>query len=161
MDKIDLDLTDIKTLTDLFAAAVKDKLADNGTNASGNLSKSIKGKVKFDGKWLEIELSLLDYWRYVENGRKKGKRPPLEAIREWIITKPIIPYTKGKKVPTEQDLAVCIARKIGRYGTKPQPFVAPTVTDFKLVDKVESILYSEFDRIFREEIDIVNNLKIE
>lgn len=135
-----LDLKELNILTDLFANALKDALADNDINASGTLSKSIDGFVEFDGKWLSVGITLEDYYKYVEYGRKRGKFPPINKIREWIRIKPVVPRSNNGKLPTENQLAYLIGRKIAREGTKPQPFFARTIKDFDLLDKVLNLV---------------------
>lgn len=156
MDKNSLDLNTIKEITNLFAAALKDKLEENGSDATHKLSNSIKDIVKFDGKYLTVSIQLEDYYKYVENGRKAGKFPPVEKIKEWIKVKPVLPYTRGKRLPNENQLAYLIGRKIAREGTRANPFLAPTIRDFKLVDKiyaaVNSMLTDEINKVVSEEL---------
>ena len=156
MDKINLDLNTIKDITNLFAAALKDRLADDNSIATGTLANSIKDIVKFDGKYLTVSIQLEDYWKWVENGRKAGKFPPVEKIKEWIKVKPVLPYTKGKRLPNENQLAYLIGRKIAREGTRANPFLEPTIRDFKLVDKiyaaVNSMLTDEINKAVSEEL---------
>ena len=49
---------------------------------------------------------------FVELGRRPGKRPPLKVIEEWVRIKRIAKGPKSRRV------AIAIARKIGRKGTK-------------------------------------------
>lgn len=156
MDKNSLDLNTIKEITNLFAAALKDKLEENGSNATHKLSNSIKDIVKFDGKYLTVSIQLEDYYKWVENGRKAGKFPPVDAIKKWITIKPVIPRGKNGKVPTENQLAYLIGRKIAREGTRANPFLEPTIRDFKLVDKiyaaVNNMLTDEINKAVSEEL---------
>lgn len=156
MDKNSLDLNTIKEITNLFAAALKDKLEENGSNATHQLSNSIKDIVKFDGKYLTVSIQLEEYYKYVENGRKAGKFPPVDAIKKWITIKPVIPRGKNGKVPTENQLSYLIGRKIAREGTRANPFLEPTIRDFKLVDKiyaaVNSMLTNEINKAVSEEL---------
>lgn len=86
--------------------------------ASGKLVNSVRYELKTPDRTFEIGLWLEDYWYYVENGRKAGKFPPIEKIKDWITVKPIIPRPmKNGKLPTEDQLAFLIARKIAREGT--------------------------------------------
>lgn len=156
MDKNSLDLNTIKDITNLFAAALKDRLADDNSIATGTLANSIKDIVKFDGKYLTVYIQLEDYWKWVENGRKAGKFPPVDVIKKWITIKPVIPRGKNGKLPTENQLAYLIGRKIAREGTRANPFLEPTIRDFKLVDKiyaaVNSMLTEEINKAVSEEL---------
>lgn len=143
MDK--LDLTTIQDITNDFVVELKNKLTANDSNASGNLAKSIRGIVKQNGKYIVISIQLEDYWKYIENGTKPHF-PPVDAIKKWISVKPVLPRPlKSGKLPTSNQLAFLIARKISRVGTKAKPFLKPTITDFDLINKV-----------YNEVVDLLN-----
>lgn len=93
-------------------------LSSKGKNASYELSNSVRPQVREDSNNLYVELRLLDYWYYVENGRRKGaKQPPPDVIEEWIRIKPIKPKN-GKKI-SNRSLAFLIGRAIARDGIPP------------------------------------------
>ena len=54
-------------------------------------------------------------------GRKPGRPPPTQALIPWVMTK----ITRDPKLA--KVIAFLIARKIGREGTKPQPFLLPAL----------------------------------
>lgn len=95
--------------------------ADN--NSNGELYKTLSYTVsKGTSDWV-VSISLADYWKYVEYGRRPGKMPPVSAIENWIKVKQILPHSiqlkSGKTViPTVPQLSFLIARKIGRDGTQ-------------------------------------------
>ena len=104
-----------------YAKAIEDQyktnLEQSGRRATGNLITSINTKVDVNGSLFEIELQLEDYWKYVEQGRGAGKFPPVDKIIEWIRVKPILPYPDSRgKLPTENQLAFLIGRKIANEG---------------------------------------------
>lgn len=145
-----LELTTIKKITDDFVVELKNKLAANKTNASGTLSNSLKGIVKQNGKYIVISIQLEDYWQFVENGRKAGKYPPLSEIKKWISVKPVLPRPlKSGKLPTDNQLAYLIGRKISKVGTKAKPFLKPTITDFDLINKV----YNEVVNLLNKQLE--------
>lgn len=152
MDK--LDLTTIQDITNTFCQELKNKIDSNGTNASGDLSKSIKGLVKYDGKYLTVSIRMNEYWRFVENGTKPHF-PPLDAIRKWISVKPVLPRPmKSGKLPTANQLAFLIARKISKVGTKAKPFLYNTIKDFDLVGKVYTEVLTLINKQITEEIEL-------
>ena len=110
---------------DFIITNYKSQLEDEGIS-NGELYKTISYKVSTTtGGWL-ISVSLANYWKYVEYGRKPGKMPPLSAIENWIKVKQILPrpltLKSGKSVvPTIPQLSFLIARKIGRDGIQPRP----------------------------------------
>lgn len=93
---------------------------------NGELYRTISYSVSTGtGGWV-ISVSLADYWKYVEYGRRPGKMPPVSAIENWIKVKQIIPHSmtlkSGKTViPTIPQLSFLIARSIGRRGIAPKP----------------------------------------
>ena len=153
MDK--LDLTTIQDITNDFVVELKNKLKANDSNASGTLSNSIRGIVKQNGKYIVISIQLEDYWQFVENGRKAGKYPPLSEIKKWISVKPVLPRPlKNGKLPTANQLAFLIARKISKVGTKANPFLKPTLTSFDLVGKVYNEVLTLINKQLEEEIEL-------
>ena len=93
---------------------------------NGELYRNIKYSVSTGtGGWV-ISVSLADYWKYIEYGRRPGKMPPLEVIEKWIDVKQIKSHSmtlkSGKTViPTTPQLSFLIARSIGRRGIAPKP----------------------------------------
>lgn len=149
-----LELTTIQNITNDFVLELKNKLKANKTNASGNLSNSIRGVVKQNGKYIVISIQLEDYWEYIENGTKPHW-PPVDAIKKWISVKPVLPRPlKSGKLPTANQLAFLIARKISRVGTKPKPFLKPTITDFDLINKVYNEVATLINKQLEEEIEL-------
>ena len=95
---------------------------------NGELYRTISYSVSTGNSGWVISVSLADYWKYIENGRRAGaKMPPVSAIENWIKVKQIIPHSmtlkSGKTViPTIPQLSFLIARKISRDGIRPRPF---------------------------------------
>lgn len=114
---------------------LRNTLRKNKTNASSVLSQSIGSiaKPKKDGFRLTVEME--DYYRYVEEGRRAGKRPPIQSIYEWIQNKKsvqtLISRSTDKRKAT-RSLAYVIARKIAKHGTKAQPFIRQNVNEKSL-----------------------------
>lgn len=105
----------------------RQSLEDNDKKASGNLISSIGYDIQIDGNHLRCELNMADYYYYVENGRKAGKFPPPDKILEWIQVKPVKPYEKNGRIPTEKQLAYLIGKKISEEGIKPSPILEATL----------------------------------
>lgn len=143
-----MDYTTIDKIVNDFQYAYMSRIADTGHDASGKLALSQKHILKFDGRYFTVTLLLQDYWYYLENGRKAGKFPPPNKIREWIKVKPILPrQMKNGKLPTQEQLAYLIGRKISKVGTPATHVLKDTLTSFDLVGKV----YNEFVRLWKEE----------
>lgn len=136
----------------------KAALGAESINASGELANSVKYVIdnKVKGRF-EVKLELLEYWKYVEYGRKAGKMPPISAIKQWIEVKPIIPRPmKNGKLPTINQLAYLISRKIGLEGTKGRGVLGERIENANRVfwedieDAILKDLGIQLDVIFEE-----------
>tara|TARA_R110002012_G_scaffold190633_1_gene358210 strand:- start:19060 stop:19524 length:465 start_codon:yes stop_codon:yes gene_type:complete len=81
-----------------------------GMPASGNWERSLVVEVQR----LKATITGAPYTEQLVNGRGPGKFPPIAAIRQWILDKPIHFLGKIKL----SSLAFLIARKIAKEGTK-------------------------------------------
>ena len=137
----------------------KNKLESEGINASGKLSNSVKAQVTVNGNIYEIVLSLEDYWKYIEKGRPKtqnsGNGELRRAILEWIRVKPVLPQPYNGKLPTEEQLAFLISRKIHREGYEGKQPLHNTLEDMK------DTIYKEIEEALVKDIsmDIYNILR--
>lgn len=118
-----LSLPNVQRVLGEFAVALRNEYQDNlilhNRIASGDLLNSVEYVIDRDGYTYTVSLMLKDYWYFVENGRKAGKWPPMDAILSWIKAKPVLPRPNAEgKLPTPQQLAFLIARKIGEEGTQ-------------------------------------------
>ena len=113
--------TNLQRVLGEFAVELRNRYQDNlirdNKIATGNLLNSIDYKVQYDDRAIWVELHLEDYYKWVENGRGPGKFPPPDKTLERI--KPIIPDDRGGRLPTEQQLAFLIGRKIAEQGIEP------------------------------------------
>ena len=117
----------------------------------GQLYRTLSYSVKMGNNysWL-ISISLEEYWKYIEYGRRPGKIPPVSAIENWIKVKQILPrpitLKSGKSVvPTIPQLSFLIARKIGRDGIRPRPFFKQSFEDAKreFLQKIEEAILAD------------------
>jgi hypothetical protein len=118
-------------------------------NASGKLSESVRYDVTNNGETLRVYAE--DYIYYLVHGRKNGKRPPKQAIREWIDAKGISPDGISK-----DSLAFLIARKIGEVGTTiyqqgGSDLVSDIITD-ELVIQVKQELNDRLIALFQSDL---------
>ncbi len=92
-------------------------LREENSFAAGTLYNDISFTVRMGTSRHSVVITLADYWKYVENGRRAGsKMPPIGAIEQWISVKPIIPEVRNGRTPSVRSLAFLIARAIGRRG---------------------------------------------
>jgi hypothetical protein len=129
----------LQTGLSLIAARLSENLTSRGSVASGELGESItvpRPKVR-GGKWT-AQVLMNDYWWYVDQGRKPGKRPPIQSIIEWLNQPGVADrMTFGREdlfnrsaIPS---IAYAISKKIGEKGTKGTNF-ATDVFESDLVD---------------------------
>ena len=133
----------------------KRKLTDKGINASYKLLNSVETVVRRNDDEFTVTINLEDYWIYVENGRGPGKFPPIDKILEWISVKPVIPYSDNRgRLPTEEQLAFLIARKIANEGTEGRKVLYETVEELNryYLPLLQKALDDDFAR-FSYEID--------
>lgn len=113
----------LKTVLEEYAVALRNQYQDNliendHLTLSGNLLNSVEYIVKKGGHEISVSLKLQDYWKYVEYDTKPHF-PPVDKIREWIKIKPVLPYPDDNgNLPTENQLAYLIGRKISEEGTE-------------------------------------------
>ena len=133
----------------------KRKLTDKGINASYKLLNSVETTVKRGDDTFTVSINLEDYWIFVENGRKPGRFPPIDKILEWVRIKPVIPYSDSRgRLPTEEQLAFLISRKIAEQGTEGRNVLAETVEELNnyYLPLLQQALDRDFAR-FSYEID--------
>ena len=116
----------------------------------GQLYRTLSYSVKMDNSSWLISISLEEYWKYIEYGRRPGKMPPLDVIEKWINVRQILPrpitLKSGKSVvPTIPQLSFLIARKIGRDGIRPRPFFKQSFEDAKreFLQKIEEAILAD------------------
>lgn len=108
------------------------------------LYPKIERSIQFDNKHtitITIDLSLAA--DCIEEGRRKGKMPPIAAIQRWIVVKRIMP----KNDTTIEQLNYLIRRKIGRDGTEGKHYLQKQIdkTPFDwMEDRVDEVVDAFF-----------------
>jgi hypothetical protein len=148
--------------------------------SSGSLESSIGFTIEYDGQFLVFQLSLNDYYKYIDQGVKGAKythtssanspfryttkMPPLQAIAKWVGQKGIIgrtvhttatgkPYYKTKKlsiVSQGQKTVRAIQRSIFFKGIEATGFYTSVVTGRE--EDLRKQLIDGFG------IDLINNI---
>ncbi len=106
-------------------------------DASGDTSKSISYSVEETLTKGVLKITANRSIGALQHGRRAGRMPPRDVIRQWIDSKPIN-VAQGM---TKDQLAFLIQRKIGREGIKvPNRFnpggVISDVINDQLIDKI-------------------------
>lgn len=107
----------------------------------------LKDKINFvmnvNGNFYEIEFNAPSYWKYANDGRRPGKMPPVNIISDWVKRRNITPYAlKNGKLPTMNQLAYVIARKISNEGFDGIHFLEKSIDEQKTYwdDKISSAI---------------------
>lgn len=95
----------------------KRTLKSNSKHVTGVLINS--GRVLTKPNEAKVEFAA-DYAKYVEFGRRAGKRPPPQPIQDWVKKKGI--ESDPQKI---KGVAFMVARKIGAVGIKKSPYLKP------------------------------------
>lgn len=140
----------MKILQSLGDDIVKDmvKIIElNGSIATGNLIKSMASKVSMsrEGQY-QLSFSYLKYGKWVDEGRRPGKMPPVGDIRDWC---------RIKGIP--QSAAFPIAKKIGERGFRGIDFTQPIGRDLKVI---KEILGEKFSSVFAKQLLKTENLDL-
>ena len=141
----------------------KRKLTDKEINASYKLLNSVETTVKRNDDEFTVTINLEDYWIYVENGRGPGKFPPIDKILSWIRVKPVIPYSDSRgRLPTEEQLAFLISRKIAEQGTEGRNVLFETVDELNryYLPKLQQALDRDFARFESEIVSYVSSIRV-
>lgn len=140
----------LNDFAELMVDGYRERLASEGINASGSLSDSVTAKIEHNGTEYEVSLMLNEYWKYIEGGRLPTKNDGDGQLRrnilQWIKTKPVLPKPFNGKLPTEEQLAYLISRKIhteGYEGKEPLK---------KTFEVVEDMLKEDLLNAFSEDI---------
>lgn len=136
----------------------KRNLVNDDAVASGKLLNSIRYIFNKNNTSFEISMEMAEYWKYVENGRKSGKFPPISAIMEWVKVKRVIPRPYNGKLPTENQLAFLIARSISKKGIRPRPIFNDSLDD--VMNDFENGLEDAFTKDIENEIDKIMTVLI-
>lgn len=149
----------IEKLVEQLASLYRKNLEES--IASGTLS-NFTFRINLQGNYFEVIFLLPEYWQYVEYGRRPvSKRPPIEAIEEWIRVKPIIPYAVNGKVPDTRQLAFLIARKIGRdgiEGKKPLTNAMYSDTAENIIQEIKQAFANQVNDYLIEQIKTLENI---
>ena len=123
-----IEWTETRRVLEEFAIRLRnlyqDKLIKDDRVATGNLLNSVEYEIQTVTKSITVCLSLEDYWYYLEEGRQPGRFPPVDAMIQYIRSKPIIPDERSGRLPTENQLAFLIGRKIAQEGFEGGHYLA-------------------------------------
>ena len=136
-----------------FKGAFKAHIENTGHKASGNLGESMEWETSIGPNGYVVTITLPEYAKYLEDGTKPHW-PNVDAIKKWITIKPVLPRPLSNgKLPTNDQLAFLIGRKISKVGTPATHIITNSMNEFQLVNK----LYKALSNIISNEI---NNMSV-
>lgn len=122
----------LRQLAEDFRQGYRDKLERDGNYTTRGQHQRLMDippealHVEREADGYTVSIDLNDYWKYVENDTRPHW-PPRAAILNWVKIKPCIPRPDNKgRIPTQQQLAFLVSRKIARVGTKGNHAFAKT-----------------------------------
>lgn len=137
----------------------RETLKQEGAIATGKLYDSVSYEVSSNSGSFILSVSLLDYARYVENGRRPGKFPPPNVIRDWIRVKNIAPRPVNGKLPTQEQLAYLIGRHISKFGIAPSHYLVDSMGEawMELETEIDKAVMKDLEDNIDELLKVVWN----
>lgn len=140
-----------------FRNALQDSYIEDDRLASGELINSCEYIIEKDNISISVSIQIADYYKYIESGTKPHW-PPVDAMLNYVKVKPILPRPDSRgKLPTPEQLAYLIGRKISQVGTegtnnfhktaeqvneKYLPLIEEAIT--KDVDEASTVILTEY-----------------
>ena len=156
-----MDLTELQNVLQEYAREAtelyKYQISLGRKNASRKLTDNVKSNVIVGDQSFEVTLSLQEYWKYIENGRKPGKFPPVKALLDWISVKPVIPRPDADgNIPSPKQLSFLIGRKIKEEGIEPYPALKTTQDELDQIyhEKLSAALGHDVSNYIRKIIAV-------
>lgn len=125
------------------AERYKEQLKADDRVATTKLYQSVKAlpenivfTVQGDTDVFEVYLQMENYWKYIEAGTVPHW-PPVDKLLEWVRVKRVSLLErfkgKSKRLPTDNQLAYLVGRKISKFGTEGKPSLKMTLDEAKKV----------------------------
>lgn len=140
-----------------YAIELRNTLQDSYINddriATGDLLNSVEYIIEKDDRQIEVSLQLKEWWKYVEEDTKPHFPPP-DAMLNYIKAKPVLPKPdRNGKLPTPNQLAYLIGRKISEVGTTGTHNVRDTV---RLInERYEEKIGQAISEDINNELDVI------
>lgn len=147
-----LNITKIEELATNLVNSYRQKIKNTGHRASGALGDSLTAKIFANDDSVVVTIDGEEYAKYLEDGTKPHF-PPVDAILQWIRVKPVIPRAINGKLPTEQQLAFLIGRKISEKGTPATNLFKDTLKEQDFINKLKQTIQDEFNREIESSVE--------
>lgn len=118
----------------------KDKVVSGNAN---RLADNVTPIIEDDGEHIKCIFNLPGEWKYVEFG-SIPHWPLMDKIKDWINQKPVVPRADSRgKVPSPEQLAFLVSRKIAISGIEPNPILEEAITQTDFYNRAMYIIRSE------------------
>ena len=86
--------------------------------ATSSLYNNIEYDIEYDEDGFPVSFNIImeDYWYWIDEGRKPGRFPPVNKIRQWVLDKPINWPAVNGRIPTLEQKTYLIGRSIAEKG---------------------------------------------
>ena len=126
----------------------RDKIIKNKVVATGKLRDSINYRLVTTENSVGVYLSAVDYWEFVEYGRKAGKAVPIAPLKNWLLA-------KGLKASP-----YAISKSIQKTGIKSKPFFRQSLNEFEIdLIKVDDLLQKDINEMLNIKLNQTENIK--
>lgn len=171
----------LQEYTQRFIEALQHSLQEEDRVVSAKLWQSIDATVSVYGQKVVMNITMEDYWKYVENGRKAGgKLPPVNAMLKHIadrgerwnpVAQRISKFRKNKKGlevarkkslnmdKARNSLAYLIGRSIAKRGIKPTHFSKKVMEGSTLIEEFQEELSKSVGREIEIQIELASKGK--
>ena len=121
-------------------AALRTKLKNNKSNASGSLSANIQPKIEATSKGEKLIITMNEYWIDVEEGQAPGTMVSAKSLIQWMKEKRRYgAFASAFNNKIENVIARIIKKNILKSGTKARPFIKPTLTEKKINELSQNV----------------------
>lgn len=152
-----MEFENLKSILLDYAIALQNKYKDNlmlsNRLATGDLIRSVQYQLDFEERTFIVSLNLEGYWKWVEDDTRPHF-PPVNAILSWIKAKPVLPRPLANgKLPTPNQLAYLIGRKISEVGTQGSHDLEKTIEEINA--EYEELIAEALQKDLSDNIDSV------
>lgn len=139
----------------------KEKVTSKQIDSNSDIIKEFSVDVTYNGFTAIVQVNLVDYFKYVEEGRGPGKMPPVINILEWVKKKNILPRPLGNgMLPTQESLAYAISKHISENGIEGKHILQETLTELnaRYESLFQSALQEDFNNYSNILLEKLNNI---
>lgn len=126
----------------------RDKIIKNKVVATGKLRDSIYYRLITTETSVGVYLSAVDYWEYIEYGRKAGKFVKIKPLKNWLLA-------KGLKASP-----YAISKSIQKKGIKAKPFFRQSLNEFEIdLIRIDEAIQKDINEMLNIKLNQTENIK--